>query len=211
MALKLCSSLELANSERTFQPLVVAITLCATLHIKPKYSMNSLPHYTLLKMCYWGQHGECLFCDSFVPQHQANSYQAQLGKRKEMLDSTELNFKAQITQLEGQLDRARDTINSQVRSPCCIEFKWNKNTICSGQKQSHASHCGQVLYRREQWGSPSAWDPRAKNTGQRATKGTVLTSQSLSPWCDCRCLGSTLASWRWQDINVGNPLWRRAL
>ena len=62
-----------------------------------------------------------------------------------------------------------------------------------------------------QWGSPSASDPRAKNTGQRATKGTVLTSQSLSPWCDCRRLGSTLASWRWQGINVGNPLWRRAL
>ena len=57
-----------------------------------------------------------------------------------------------------------------------------------------------------QWGLPSASDPRAKNTGQRATKGTVLTSQSLSPWCDCRRLGSTLASWRWQDINVGNPL-----
>ena len=47
--------------------------------------------------------------------------------------------------------------------------------------------------------------------GPRATKGTVLTSQSLSPWCDCRRLGSTLGSWRWQDINVGNPLWRRAL
>ena len=58
----------------------------------------------------------------------------------------------------------------------------------------------------EEWGSPSASDPRAKNTGQRATKGTVLTSQSLSPWCDCRRLGSTWASWRWQDINVGNPL-----
>ena len=56
------------------------------------------------------------------------------------------------------------------------------------------------------WGSPSASDPRAKNTGQRATKGTVLTSQSLSPWCDCRRLGSTWASWRWQGINVGNPL-----
>ena len=39
----------------------------------------------------------------------------------------------------------------------------------------------------------------------------MLTSQSLSPWCDCRRLGSTWASWRWQDINVGNPLWRRAL
>ena len=52
---------------------------------------------------------------------------------------------------------------------------------------------------------------RAKNTGQRATKGTVLMSQSLSPWCNCRRLGSTLASWRWQDINVGNPLWRWAL
>ena len=61
------------------------------------------------------------------------------------------------------------------------------------------------------WGSPSASDPGVKNTGQRATKGTVLTSQSLSLWCDCRRLGSTLASWRWQDINVGNPLWRRAL
>ena len=36
-------------------------------------------------------------------------------------------------------------------------------------------------------------------------------SQSLSPWCDCRRLGSTLGSWRWQDINIGNPLWRWAL
>ena len=61
-------------------------------------------------------------------------------------------------------------------------------------------------YLVSQWDSPSAADPRAKNTGQRATKGTVLTSQSLSPWCDCRRLGSTLGSWRWQDINVGNPL-----
>ena len=40
-----------------------------------------------------------------------------------------------------------------------------------------------------EWGSPSASDPRAKNTGQRATKGTVLTSQSLSPWCDLSSLG----------------------
>ena len=63
----------------------------------------------------------------------------------------------------------------------------------------------------QQWGLPSASDPRAKNMGQRATRGTVLTSPSLSPWCDCRRLGSTLASWRWQDINVGNLLWRRAL
>ena len=70
--------------------------------------------------------------------------------------------------------------------------------------------CGQAFC-DVQWGSPSASDPRAKNTGQRATKGTVLTSQSLSPWCDCRRLGSTWASWRWQGINVGNPLWRRAL
>ena len=61
------------------------------------------------------------------------------------------------------------------------------------------------------WGSPSASDPRAKNTGQRATKGTVLTSQSLSTWCNCRRLGSTWGTWRWQDINVGNPLWWRAL
>ena len=61
------------------------------------------------------------------------------------------------------------------------------------------------------WGSPSASDPRAKNTGQRVTKGTVLTWQSLSPWCDCRRSGSTWTSWRWQDINVRNPLWRRAL
>ena len=67
------------------------------------------------------------------------------------------------------------------------------------------------LERHHQWGSPSASDPQAKNTGQRATKGTVLTSQSLSPWCNCRRLGGTLASWCWQDINVGNPLWRRAL
>ena len=31
-----------------------------------------------------------------------------------MLDNAETNLKSQITQLEGQLDRARDTVNSQV-------------------------------------------------------------------------------------------------
>ena len=41
-----------------------------------------------------------------------------------------------------------------------------------------------------QWGSPSASDPRAKNTGQRATKATVLTSQSLSP-CTLRAQDSS--------------------
>ena len=42
-------------------------------------------------------------------------------------------------------------------------------------------------------------------------KGPCWRHKSLSPWCDCRRFGSTWASWRWQDINVGNPLGRRAL
>ena len=79
---------------------------------------------------------------------------------------------------------------------------WEKKAffVLRGQHTAHSAHF------HGKWGLPSASDPRAKNTGQRATKGTVLTSQSLSPWCDCRRLGSTLASWRWQGINVGNPL-----
>ena len=56
---------------------------------------------------------------------------------------------------------------------------------------------------------------RIRSAGQKygptCHQRAVLTSQSLSPWCDCRRLGSTLVSWCWQDINVGNPLWRRAL
>ena len=42
-------------------------------------------------------------------------------------------------------------------------------------------------------------------------EGPCWHHRGLSPWCDCRRLGSTLGSWRWQDINVGNPLWRRTL
>ena len=51
-------------------------------------------------------------CD--LIQQQANAYQGQLEKRRQILDSTEYNFKSQITQLEGQLDRARDTLQAQV-------------------------------------------------------------------------------------------------
>ena len=42
-------------------------------------------------------------------------------------------------------------------------------------------------------------------------KGPCWRHRVLSPWCGCRRLGSTLGSWRWQDINVGNPLWRWTL
>ena len=89
-------------------------------------------------------------------------------------------------------------------SSCALQVEFNVSWI-------RATTTNTSLVLMLKWGSPSASDPRAKNTGQRATKGTVLTSHSLSPWCDCRRLGSTWASWRWQDINVGNPLWRRAL
>ena len=58
----------------------------------------------------------------------------------------------------------------------------------------------------KKWGSPSASDPRAKIRANVPRRGTVLTSQSLSSWYDCRRLGNTLASWRWQDMNIGNPL-----
>ena len=50
-------------------------------------------------------------------QSQSDTYQSQLGKRKEMMDTTEQNLRAQISQLESQLQRARDTINSQVQNP----------------------------------------------------------------------------------------------
>ena len=96
----------------------------------------------------------------------------------------------------------------------CNQFHLFTLVLEFKSKRFHSDHLRrwfQTGFTRNQWGSQSASDPRAKNTGQRATKGTVLTSQNLSPWCDCRRLGSALASWRWQDINVGNPLWRQAL
>ena len=88
---------------------------------------------------------------------------------------------------------------------------WGRRPAYYMALRTKPSHQPFLIEQGVQWGSPSASDPRAKNAGQRATKGTMLTSQSLPPWCDCRPLGSTLASWRWQDINAGNPLWRRAL
>ena len=42
------------------------------------------------------------------------SYQSQLDRRRDMLDSTEMNLRAQITQLERQLARTRKNYNSQV-------------------------------------------------------------------------------------------------
>ena len=55
-------------------------------------------------------------------QNQSSSYQTQLGKRKDMLTSTEQNLRAQITQLEEQLQRSRDTVNSQVRASTSLRF-----------------------------------------------------------------------------------------
>ena len=83
--------------------------------------------------------------------------------------------------------------------------------MCVADYAAHSPIPNSTVLYITKWGLPSASDPRAKNMGQHATKGTVLTSQSLSPWCDCRHLGSTLGSWRWQGINVRNPLWRRTL
>ncbi|ELT96034.1 hypothetical protein CAPTEDRAFT_227992 [Capitella teleta] len=48
-----------------------------------------------------------------LSQQQSSSYQSQLDRRKEMLDSAEINMKSQVAQLESQLQRARDMINSQ--------------------------------------------------------------------------------------------------
>ena len=47
-------------------------------------------------------------------QQQTVSYQNQLDRRREMLDSTESSLKTQLGQAEGQLSRARGTIDSQV-------------------------------------------------------------------------------------------------
>lgn len=47
-------------------------------------------------------------------QSQSQTYQSQLDRRKQMLDSTELSLKNQISQLEGQLERTNDTLTSQV-------------------------------------------------------------------------------------------------
>ena len=96
----------------------------------------------------------------------------------------------ELSEKKGLLLNAKKT-NIMVLDKNRTDFSKNSTSVAKNLKK---------------WGLPSASDPRAKNTGQRATKGTVLTSQSLSPWCDGRRLGSTLASWRWQDINVGNPL-----
>jgi hypothetical protein len=51
---------------------------------------------------------------SHFSQQPSSNYQNQLDRRREMLDSAELNMKSQVSQLESQLQRARDMINSQV-------------------------------------------------------------------------------------------------
>ena len=60
-------------------------------------------------------------------QSQSQTYQSQLGKRKEMMDNTEQNLRAQISQLENQLQRTRDTVNSQVWEPDQFE-NFNQGT-----------------------------------------------------------------------------------
>ena len=47
-------------------------------------------------------------------QNQSSSYQKQLTRRREHLDSTEQALRDQLEQVEKQLSHARDTVNSQV-------------------------------------------------------------------------------------------------
>lgn len=56
----------------------------------------------------------CLPLTMSSSQSQSQTYQSQLDRRKQMLDSTELSLKNQITQLEGQLERTNETLTSQV-------------------------------------------------------------------------------------------------
>ncbi|KAJ8030859.1 Centrosomal protein of 63 kDa [Holothuria leucospilota] len=46
-------------------------------------------------------------------QHQCTNFQDQLGKRRQMLEQTDLNFRSRLAHLEGQLQRAQDTLDSK--------------------------------------------------------------------------------------------------
>ena len=53
-------------------------------------------------------------------QNQSSSYQTQLGKRKDMLTSTEQNLRSQITQLEEQLGLKPDRFILEAGSLAAI-------------------------------------------------------------------------------------------
>ena len=102
---------------------------------------------------------------------------------------------------QAQLLDASPLIQSMLASlKCCqshrfalINVMMIDIQVSMGRFFRHQTSSSLSISGQSEWGSPSASDPRAKNMGQRATKGTVLTSQSLSPLCDCRRLG---ARWR---------------
>ena len=87
-----------------------------------------------------------------------------------------------------------DSLSFSLSCPGCLCFCFGKYGIRSYTLLYIERWWMQIIHRQEengiaQWGSPSASDPRAKNTGQRATIGTVLTSQSLSPLVRLSSLG----------------------
>ena len=154
---------------------------------------ENIIYVLLLQRCVEYMHQHLLlhgYCDFKVDQSQC------------ALQTMQPVMMCNVTDVTLTATAAHDVLNWKVR---CNEI----SGIHAPTMHVHGWLTNRQIFKK--WASPSASDPRAKNTGQRATKGTVLTSQSFSSWCDCRRLGSTWASWRWQDINVGNPLWRRAL
>ncbi|XP_077988003.1 deuterosome assembly protein 1-like [Glandiceps talaboti] len=75
-------------------------------------------------------------CD--LLQQQAGGYQDQLSKRRQLIDNTELNFRTQQSQLEGQLSRAQDTI--QHKESMLQKLKTSVEETLASNKQLTEEH-----------------------------------------------------------------------
>ncbi|KAI0217228.1 Deuterosome assembly protein 1 [Lamellibrachia satsuma] len=71
-----------------------------------------------------------------LSQQQLGSFQLQVDKRRDLLEMTEINLKSKIANLEGQLSRTRDTINSQDSQ--IARLKASLDSALSSQKRALA-------------------------------------------------------------------------
>ena len=69
------------------------------------------------------------FKNPFFFQQQSLDYQSQIDRRRDLLETAEVNLRTTVVQLETKLERSRDTVNSQVGVKSALNSVYNSRCV----------------------------------------------------------------------------------